>query len=216
MARPILTNKHFKSRTVQRLHRYTRDNFWYSCVIGCFFMVALECLAFGSYWLVLALILSAVSYGIVHALEKLLPSALLPYAIGVVYMLFLPPYMVCCIFGGLMGHCVFVPPLRVVSDLLYTPPGRVDCWGYPAGEPVILINPDGNPEMCKIGEYPALEGYYGYRLPSARDLEKIALFEEQVQILENKRKQALSIFEQWDIMWLTDQNGASRPYCYKR
>ena len=53
-------------------------------------------------------------------------------------------------------------------------------------------------------------------LPSARDLEKIALFEEQVQILENKRKQALSIFEQWDIMWLTDQNGASRPYCYKR
>jgi hypothetical protein len=37
----------------------------------------------------------------------------------------------------------------------------------------LLIDPDGNPEMCSLSDYPALEGYYGYRLPNAQDLEKI-------------------------------------------
>jgi hypothetical protein len=50
--------------------------------------------------------------------------------------------------------------------LFYKPPVR---------EEIILINPDGNPEMCKITKYPAID-FYGYRLPNAGDIEKIEKF----------------------------------------
>lgn len=46
---------------------------------------------------------------------------------------------------------------------------------YTGKEEVILINPDGNPEMCRITHYPAID-FYGYRLPNAGDIGKIEKF----------------------------------------
>lgn len=54
--------------------------------------------------------------------------------------------------------------LMLVANILYLPASHAEH---------LLIDPDGNPEMCFLSDYPALEGYYGYRLPNVGDLEKI-------------------------------------------
>ena len=54
--------------------------------------------------------------------------------------------------------------LMLVANILYLPASHAEH---------LLIDPDGNPEMCFLSDYPALEGFYGYRLPNVGDLSKI-------------------------------------------
>jgi len=74
-------------------------------------------------------------------------------------------------FGYAISHFLFEKILPTISYIFYQPPPP----SWETGN-IILISPDGNPEMCKVFQYPAIQGLYGYRLPNAGDIEKIEKF----------------------------------------
>jgi hypothetical protein len=68
--------------------------------------------------------------------------------------------------------------LETITNIIYQP---CKC------DEMILINPDGNPELCKLTRYPAIS-FSGYRLPNAQDIQKIASFEKQRQNEEEQKQ----------------------------
>jgi len=173
-----LTNKHFKNRNVQRFHRFAErmltedggDNLrfcvWVIEVIGVFGLYCYEATIF--YCGGTTITNEFTTFLLVDSIHDLILG-----------------FLICMFtFGGFLGGMIAIlttPLLQLAIGfiallLFYKPPAR---------EEIMLINPDGNPEMCKITKYPAID-FYGYRLPNAGDIGKIALFEEQRQKEEER------------------------------
>ena len=145
-----LTEKHFKSRDLQRVHRYihtldggergTSEYDETGSILAWFVM------------------LTSYALGLVLWVWWMCGDGLL--GDGFKFFVGLGIW----IYGSWYFAFFINRTLKRMADILYSPPSR----GIN-----LLIDPDGNPEMCFLGDYPALEGYYGYRLPNVHDLEKI-------------------------------------------
>ena len=184
-----LTDKHFKSRHRQRIHRDIKgfldvDLFWLSAFVGSFCAAALvqflsEDYLYAFLFLIAIPLWLAVpaALGIVDnskpGLEEwgsLLILFFASYVFGPFAVLFV------VIFGiwlnAFFGSLFYYPTYYLwsaIACILYSPSERQ--------KEILLIDPDGNPEICNwLNEYPALEGFYGYRLPNADDLHKIAVY----------------------------------------
>ena len=143
-----LTDKHFNSRNVQRFHEYlNRDLEPYSDR----FLLSL---------LVLPTFTFCVFPNMVGEEEW---SGLGLYFFHLVLFLFPGAGLLVNSFVVCIGFTI----VQVVSHIFYRLPS--------SKSEIILINPHGNPEMCKITKYPAID-FYGYRLPNAGDIEKIEKF----------------------------------------
>jgi hypothetical protein len=173
-----LTDKHFNSRNVQRLHKTLTAEQWIPKPI-----VDLGGMLFGL-WIFLA------GFGMLLGTPLLLLThddkgrCLFFESCHVCYfaelMLMPMPFLYFGLLMFVVLHLIVSGITRFVILALET------MFSFYTGkDEMILINPDGNPEMCKIKDYPAID-FYGYRLPNAGDIGKIALFEEQRQKQEER------------------------------
>jgi len=138
-----LTDKHFKSKNVQRFHQQINSSSDFS---GCgFYCVWLAICGFAIYF-------------VIYTYSPPLP-AIIVWIDSII------------ILGATISFFLFEKFLPTISYIFYKPP-------FPSWDTgnIILINPDGNPEMCKVYQYPAIQGLFGYRLPNAGDIEKIEKF----------------------------------------
>ena len=112
-----------------------------------------------------------------HLFDNLSESWLLQLGSGVAMLLlgctfteFGAKYLCLCfsVGAGFFSALFITIVAQSISHIFYRPPSS-------NGE-IILINPDGSPEMCKVYQYPAIQGLFGYRLPNAGDIEKIEKF----------------------------------------
>jgi len=198
-----LTDKHFKSWDRQRIHRFINKYcleesrlFWLSGILGSLcgayivysISFSYKNSAFLSYYLTLLGLLSIPtvfsffklldegggktdsifdligSLGMLLALPWAIPAILV--IIGWIYVvLFFGITGILNVLFGIFFYNVIHYTLSTIGSILYSPP--------PYEKERILIDPSGNPEMCFLREYPALEGFYGYRLPNVGDLSKI-------------------------------------------
>jgi len=112
-------------------------------------------------------------------LSLLVLPTFLAATLGEVEPDFLEWYLICLSPCGYCVNYIFVMcvgfTVQAVSHIFYRPPS--------SKSEIILINPDGNPEMCKITKYPAFD-FYGYRLPNAGDIKKIEKFMKYRKIYE--------------------------------
>jgi len=197
-----LTDKHFKSRHRQRIHRDIKgfldvDLSWLSAIVGSFCGAALVQFLSEDYHCSLLTLLAfpimiAVAFTplcIVSIFERksafdwsMFIFTFLTFVFFIVIStgldrddrwLLLPPVFCYIIvmnafFGSLFYYLTYYL-WSAIAYILYSP-------SEPQKE-ILLIDPDGNPEICNwLNMYPALEGFYGYRLPNAGDLHKIAVY----------------------------------------
>lgn len=141
-----LTDKHFKSKNVQRIHQQINYSYHFFLNRGynLFFYVWLAISGFATY-----------TY----------PP---PFWRSIAFCLQTPAILFWMFLIFILGHAI-IDFLYSCLPLFYRPPSS-------NGDEIILINPDGNPEMCEVFQYPAIQGLYGYRLPNAGDIEKIEKF----------------------------------------
>ena len=142
-----LTDKHFKRRNIQRLHKALTNGIIAISVVTIFCIAEFCAIC----WL--------------HVSRGGLDSTDVGWSLVIIFFQLLP-YTSVCVY--VLNECAVK---AIVFLKLYTP---LDSYCF--STKYLLIDPDGNPEMCKIGKYPALEGFYGYRLPNAGDLHKIAVY----------------------------------------
>tara|TARA_R100001086_G_scaffold107681_3_gene54365 strand:+ start:310 stop:810 length:501 start_codon:yes stop_codon:yes gene_type:complete len=153
-----LTNRHFKSRNIQKFHKFFFDRWerkqWEKISHG------ENDVGDGALW---AFITFSMLYfmgddffGMESKNEFIRFIMFIAFAPVPLY----PAY-------GRIVKKLFKLFFQKILNFLYKIPA-----GTAISRMVVLINPHGNPEMCKITKYPAFD-FYGYRLPNAGDIEKV-------------------------------------------